>query len=149
MAQETEREDLQPEEELEDEEIAELASKKLKEKDKEIKDLKKQLAKEKLLRNPVEEEEKPKRTKEECIEVITGSKTNNYDYAQAVVDLCEIEEEAGNPNPLGRNGKEVKEFFEDVLEECDGDKSRFTAVYQAKIGQDDAKVAMAYRTRNR
>ena len=131
---------------LDDDEIAVLAAKKLREKDDEIKKLKRDLAKEKLLSTP-QEEVAEIRSKEELLKVITDPNVSNYDYAQAVVELHESEIENGNQSPLGRNGQEVSDFFKEVIEDCDGDKSRFPAVYQAKLGADDPKVAMAYKAR--
>ena len=136
----------QEEQELTDIEIAELANKKLKEKDVEIEKLKKELAKEKLLSTAPEEEEGLK-SKEEYLEILSASNTSNYEYAEAVVGLVDLELSEGRPNPLGSNGQEVYDFFKDCLEECGDDKSRFTAVYQARLGPDDAKVAMAYNKR--
>lgn len=135
-------------EELSDIEIAELANKKLKEKDAEIAQLKKDLAKEKLLSNAPEDDDELM-SKEECIKVITDSRTSNYDYAVAVLDLVDNELSDGKPNPLGKNGEDVYNFLKDTVEECDGDKSRFTSIYQAKLGADDPSVAMAFRKRNR
>lgn len=135
-------------EELSDIEIAELANKKLKEKDAEIAQLKKDLAKEKLLSTAPEDDDELM-SKEECIKVITDSRTSNYDYAVAVLDLVDNELSDGKPNPLGKNGEDVYNFLKDTVEECDGDKSRFTSIYQAKLGADDPSVAMAFRKRNR
>lgn len=135
------------EEQLTDIEIAELANQELRKKNAEIEKLKKDLAKAKLL-STVEPEEKSTLTKEECITRLFNDRTTNYDYAEAVVNLVDIELSEDRPNPLGTNGEEVYNFFKDCLEECGDDKSRFTAVYQAKIGADDAKVAMAYKKRN-
>lgn len=136
------------EEQLTDEEIAELANKEIKKKNEEIASLKKELAKAKLYSEAEEEEEAPM-TREECIKVLSSDRTTNYDYAEAVVNLVDIELSEGKPNPLGKNGKEVQQFFKDVIEECDGDKSRFTSIYQARLGADDPSVAMAYKKRNK
>ena len=135
-------------EDLSDIEIAELANKKLKEKDAEIAQLKKDLAKEKLLSTAPEEDDELM-SKEDCIKVITDSRTSNYDYAVAVLDLVDNELSDGKPNPLGKNGEDVYNFLKDTVEECDGDKSRFTSIYQARLGADDPSVAMAFRKRNR
>lgn len=138
------------EQELSEVEIAELANKKLKEKDKEITDLKRQLAREKLLSNgSPEEEEVEVRSKEELLKVLANEHTTNYDYAEAVCDLVDLEKNEGNPNPLGEDGDKVYDFFRDVLETCGEDKSRFVSVYQAKIGPDDKAVAMAFNARNK
>lgn len=135
-------------EELSDIEIAELANKKLKEKDAEIAQLKKDLAKEKLLSTAPEDDDELM-SKEECIKVITDGRASNYDYAVAVLDLVDNELSDGKPNPLGKNGEDVYNFLKDTVEECDGDKSRFTSIYQARLGADDPSVAMAFRKRNR
>lgn len=136
------------EEQLEDLDIAELANKKLKEKDKEIIKLKKELAREKLLSQAEEEEPVVRPTKEECIKIIGSENTTNYDYAEATCNLVDICRENGEPNPLGENGDKVYDFFKEVIEDCDGDKSRFVHLYQSKIGPDDKKVAMAHQARN-
>lgn len=142
-----ENENVEQEEELTEMELAELANKKLREKDEEIKKLTKELAKQKLLSSG-EEEEEELISREECIKRISSSNTCNYDYAEAVIALVDHEVNAGNPNPLGKDGEEVYEFFKEVLEACDGDKSRFTSIYQAKIGDDPKEVAMAWKKRN-
>lgn len=141
---------MEEQEQLSDIEIAELANKKLKEKDVEIAKLKKELAKEKLLSNGNYEEEEPKRmSKEECLKVINDQSVCNYDYAVAVCDLVDNEKDEGHPNPLGQDGDAVYEFFKDVIDDCDGDKGKFAAIYQAKLPSDDPKIAMAYNKRKR
>lgn len=141
-------EKIENEEELNDTEIAELANKEIRKRDNEIAKLKKELAKAKLLSVAEEEEEKPI-SREDCIKILSDNRTTNYDYAEAVCGLVDAELAEGRPNPLGSNGKEVYDFFKECLEECDDDKSRFPAVYQAKIGADDPQVAMAYKKRNK
>lgn len=131
---------------LSDLEIAELANKELKTKDKEIAELKRQLAQAKLYQKG-EEEERVRPSKEDCMKILTNPRTCQYDYAQATIDLCDIEEEQGRPNPLGKNGEAVKEFFQDCIDECDGDKSRFVSVYQARIGKDTPTDSLAYKGR--
>lgn len=127
-------------------EIAELANKELKKKEQEIADLKKQLAKEKLY-SKAEDEEREIPTREDCLKVIGSNKTNNYDYAQAVVDLVDIEKNEGRANPLGKNGDAVYDFFKEVIEECDGDKNLFPSIYQTKLGEDDPQIKLAYNKR--
>lgn len=143
-----EQEIIQTADELTEIEIAELANKEIQKKDEEITKLKKELAVSKLY-SKAEEEEEVLLTREECIKRISDNHTTNYDYAEAVVNLVEIEEAEGRVNPLGKNGKQVYEFFKDVLEECGDDKSRFVSVYQTKLGPDDTQVAMAYKNRNK
>lgn len=135
------------ENELSDIEIAELANQELRKKNAEIDKLKKDLAKLKLLSTAEPDEEEPI-SREECIRRITDPRTTNYDYAEAVIGLCDSEAEAGNPSPLGEDGEEVYNFFKEIIEECDGDKSRFPAIYQARIGDDPKEIAMAYNKRN-
>lgn len=147
MAQE-ETPKTEQEEELSDIEIAELANKELRKKEEEIAKLKKDLAKAKLLSKAEEEEEEPL-SREECLKRLSDTRTTNYDYAEAVIGLVDAELEEGKPNPLGKNGKEVYDFFKDVIEECDGDKTRFTSIYQARLGADDPSIAMAYKKRNK
>ena len=141
-----EKENQEEQEEMEDVEIAELANRELRSKNEEIAKLKKDLAKAKLYSTAEEEEEEPL-TREECIKRLGDSRISNYDYAEAVVGLVDCELSEGRPNPLGKNGDEVYAFFKDVLEECGDDKSRFTSIYQARLGADDASTAMAYKKR--
>lgn len=133
-------------ENLSDIEIAELANKELKKKADEVATLKKELAKAKLYAT-AEEEVVERPSKEDCIKRLSENHITNYDYAETVCHLVDIEKEEGRVNPLGKNGEQVYEFFKDVLEECDGDKSRFPSIYQARLGADDAKTAMAYKNR--
>lgn len=134
-------------ENLSDMEIAELANNALKEKEYELANLRKELAKLKLYSN-AEEESVELPSREECINTINDSRTTNYDYAEAVVNLVDIEKQDGRPNPLGKNGEDVYKFFKETLDECAEDKSRFTSVYQARLGNDDSQIAMAYNKRN-
>ena len=132
---------------LTDVEIAELANKELRKKDEELAKLRKELAQAKLY-SLAEDEEEESLSREECIKRISSNRTTNYDYAEAVIGLVDCETAEGKPNPLGSNGEEVYNFFKEVIKECDGDKSRFTSVYQARIGSDDKSTAMAYNNRN-
>lgn len=143
-----EQKEQETEESLTEIEIAELANKELRKKEEEIAKLKKDLAKAKLYSEAAEEEEEFL-TREECIRRISDNRTTNYDYAEAVIGLVDDELLRGNPNPLGKDGEAVYNFLRDVIEECDGDKSRFTSIYQARLGPDDPSVAMAYKKRNR
>ena len=143
-----EQKEKETEENLTEIDIAELASKELRKKEEEIAKLKKDLAKAKLYSEAEEEEEKTL-TREECIKRISDNRTTNYDYAEAVIGIVDDEISKGNPNPLGKDGEAVYKFFKDVIEECDGDKSRFPSIYQARLGADDPSVAMAYKKRNR
>lgn len=138
---------VEPNEELEDIEIAELANKQLKEKDKEIAKLKKDLAKQKLLSN-AEEEEEELMSREDCTKTLLGNTSTSYDIFCAAIGLYENEEKEGVPHSFGPDAERVYEFMKECVEDCDGDKNRFHAVYQSKIGPDDASIAMAYRNRN-
>lgn len=135
-----------PEEEMSDEEVAELGARLLSEKDREIASLKKQVNKMKLLSAAPEEEEQTL-TEEECLKVIGDPHSTNYDYAVAAVGLHNIAVEEGRDSPLGEMGQEVADFFQSVIDRCDGDKSVFPSVYQSMIGPDDKAVAMAYKQR--
>ena len=126
-------------------EVGELAAKELQKRDSEIESLKKQLAIAKLYSKPEEGEEDTTMSKEDCLKVIGDSNTCNYDYANAVCELCDREAEAGKPNPLGENGKQVYDFFKNVIEECDGDKDLFTSIYNSRLAPDDPSVALAYK----
>ena len=129
-------------------EIAELANKELRKKEEEIAKLKRDLAKAKLY-SEADGEEKEILTREECIKRISDNHITNYDYMEAVVNLIDDELSRGNPNPLGKDGDVIRNFLNDVIEECDGDKSRFPSIYQARLGADDPSIAMAYKKRNR
>lgn len=131
---------------LSDLDIAELANKELKRKELEIAKLKKELAQAKLY--SVAEDEEPKvLTREECIKQLGNNRITNYDYAETVCNLVDIEKADGKSNPLGKNGEEVYKFFKDVIEECGDDKSRFPSIYQARLGNDPTQTAMAYKNR--
>lgn len=141
-------EEKEQQDEMDDIELAELANKELRKKEEEIAKLKKDLAKAKLYSEATEEEEETL-SREECIARLSDCHTTNYDYAEAVINLVDLELAAKHENPLGKNGQEVYDFFKDCIEECGDDKSRFTAVYQSKLGADDAKIALAYKNRNK
>lgn len=143
----TEQPETKVDDELTDEEIAELANRKLKEKDAEIKTLRTELNKLKLLSTAEEEEEEPL-SREECIKRISDSNICNYDYAEAVIGLVDAETNDGRPNPLGPNGEAVYDFFKSVIEACDGDKSKFTTLYQTMIGADEPLTAAKRNKRN-
>ena len=108
--------------------------------------LKKELEKSKLY-STVDEEPSASMTREECIERINDCNCSNYDYVEAVCNLTEIELAEGKPNPLGEDGEKVYNFFKECLDECGDDKSRFTSVYQSRIGADDPKVVMSRKNR--
>ena len=131
-------------EELSEIEIAELANQELKKKNAEIAKLKRELAQKKLYSTATDEEE-TLMSREECINVISDPNAINYDYAESVCRLVDIELDEGHANPLGEDGQDVYDFFKEVLEECGDDKSRFTAIYQARIGADDKTAVMAYK----
>lgn len=123
-------------ESMDDMDVAEAANREIRQRDEEIKELKRKLAISKLY-STKEEEPEILPSKEEVLKTIMNERALNYDYAVAVTQLVDIETEAGRPNPLGKqHGDEVYQFFKDCIEDCEGDKSRFTAVYQAKIGPD-------------
>lgn len=132
--------------ELNDVEIAELANTEIKQRDKEIADLKKQLARAKLYQQ-VDDTVEEVPTKEDCLKVIADSHTTNYDYAVAVCNLVDACRSEGEQNPLGDDGDEIYDFLRETIDACEGDKRKFTSIYQAKIGPDDAKVAAAYNKR--
>ena len=133
-------------EELEELEIAELANKEIKKRDADIAQLKRELAKAKLY-SEAEDDEPELMSREDCIKAITSNRTSNYDYARAVVDLRKHELDENGVDILGEQGEAVSEFFQECIDDCDGDKSRFVAVYQAKIGPDDPQIAKAYSFR--
>lgn len=152
MGQEQNNEQQQQEQqgELSEIEIAELANRKLREKEDEINRLKKELAKEKLLSTAVEEE-RPKRSKEELLKIVTSDNGSvcDYDKIEALCDIADIEKENGRQNPFGAQGDDVVNFLRSVIDECDGDKTIFHSIYQSKIGADDPQIAMAYNSRKR
>lgn len=131
---------------LSDIEIAELANKELKLRNERIATLEKELAVQKLY--SVADDGTPEvLTREECIKKLGDSHITNYDYAQTVVNLVDVEKANGRQNPLGSNGENVYTFFKNVIEECGDDKSRFTSIYQARLGSDDPSITMAYNKR--
>ena len=133
--------------EMDDEEIAETASRMLQEKDKTIADLKKQLNKQKLIYAAPDEDEEPEMSKEDCLKVIGDTNALNYDYAVAVVNLHNRCVENGEDSPLGEDGEAVAELFADIIDRCDGDKTVFPSVYQSMVPADDKQVAAAWAKR--
>lgn len=128
---------------IEDIDIADEASKLLAEKNKRISQLEKELAISKL-HSSVEEEVVELRTADDCIKDIFNPNINQYDYAVAVCDLYDVEEREGLQHSLGEYADEVVELFKSVIEDCDGDKSNFVSLYQARIGKDDKASTLAY-----
>ena len=141
-------EENKQQEEMDDIELAELANKELRKKEEEIAKLKKDLAKAKLY-SEAEEEEEETLSREECVSRLSDMRTTNYDCIEAVVNLVDLELAEGHENPLGKNGQEIYDFLKDCIDECGDDKSRFTAVYQSKLGADDPKIALAYKNRTK
>lgn len=139
-------EERQQQEEMDDIELAELANKELRKKEEEIAKLKRDLAKAKLYSEAKEEEEETL-SREECVSRLSDMRTTNYDCIEAVVNLVDLELAEGHENPLGKDGQEIYDFLKDCIDECGDDKSRFTAVYQSKLGADDPKIALAYKNR--
>lgn len=141
-------EEKQQQEEMDDIELAELANRELRKKEEEIAKLKKDLAKAKLY-SEAEEEEEETLSREECVSRLSDVRTTNYDCIESVVNLVDLELAEGHENPLGKNGQEIYDFLKDCIDECGDDKSRFTAVYQSKLGADDPTIALAYKNRNK
>lgn len=141
-------EEKQQQEEMDDIELAELANRELRKKEEEIAKLKKDLAKAKLY-SEAEEEEEETLSREECVSRLSDVRTTNYDCIEAVVNLVDLELAEGRENPLGKNGQEIYDFLKDCIDECGDDKSRFTAVYQSKLGADDPTIALAYKNRTK
>lgn len=139
-------EQQQQQQEQTDIEIAELANKEIRARDAEISKLKKELAQQKLYSTASEEEDTPK-TAEDCLAVISDSNSCSYDIMENFCDLRDIQVAEGKPDPFGSEGAQVTKFLRDVIEECDGDKSRFHSIYQARLGADDPSIAMAYNKR--
>lgn len=97
------------------------------------------------------EDEKPLRTREELIKVMTSSNTNNLEYAKAALELHKktLEETGVNdflPNGANYNVTDVDiksaERFEEVLEQCieeaNGNSEVFTALLSSRT--DDIKL---------
>lgn len=136
------------EQELTDIEIAELANKELKNKEAEIAKLKKELAKQKLYSKYDEEEDTPKLTKEENWKIVNNPNVHDYDRMEALCNLSDIEIEEKGVSSFGPQAKEITEFIRSCLEDCNGDKSKFYSIYQARIGNDPPEIALAYSKRN-
>lgn len=132
---------------ISDDEIAVLANKEIRKRDNEINELKKELAKLKLYSDAEENQESDDLSIEQYKKILSDGNASNYDIALAVTKIARHEVENGRSNPLGKDGGKVCDFFDDVIDECAGDKSRFISIYQAKIGADDKKTAMAYNKR--
>lgn len=131
--------------ELSDIEVADLANKEIRKRDDEIASLKKQLAIAKLYSEADEGSDKEPMSLEDCIKTINNPRSYSYDIFNAVCEDCDRVTEQGGAHPLGPDGEQIVTFFRNVLDECDGDKSRFHSVYQSMIGPDEPSVALAYR----
>lgn len=133
---------------LEDIDIAEQANKIIKDKDKEIYGLKKQIAQMKLLQDAPETVELPKeRSAEEAMKDIYNEHSSNYDIMKGVLDVIKANEREGKGNSDIGTPEEVEKFvnfLEEVFEACDGDKSSFNAYYQAMLSEDEPKDRQAY-----
>lgn len=141
MAQEQEQ---QQEQQQSDMSIAEEAAKLIAEKDKRIKELETEAARSRLYRT-VDNEEEEVPTREDYLKVLGASDTTNYDYAEAALGLRELEMSEGKPDPLGEDGEDVAAFLQGVLDDCNGDKTAFPALYSARLGQDLPADAAAYK----
>ena len=144
-----EKEEKKEEKELTDIEIAELANKKIKEKNEEIEKLKKELAREKLLSESSEEDKTEEVSLEDALKVIDNDNSCNYDIAKAYCDACDALVREKREEEIDDCQMATYNFFQEVLEEVGDDKSRFTAVYQAMLPNDEKSVSMAYKARNR
>lgn len=146
MAEETKK----PEENLSDEEIAELANAEIRKKNEEIAKLKKDLAKAKLYSEAPEESEELL-SSEEYRKALADSTNTNYDAIYNAVKLCKSIKEEGDTNPydavfhLGEESETVYTFLKNAIDACDGDKSQFISIYQSMLAPDDPKIAAAYR----
>ena len=139
-----------PEENLSDEEIAELANAEIRKKNEEIAKLKKDLAKAKLYSEATEESEELLLS-EEYKKALSDNTNTNYDVAYNAVKLCEAYEKEGNTSPydavfkLGEESEDVYTFLKNAVDACDGDKSQFVSIYQSMLAPDDPKIAAVYR----
>lgn len=129
--------------EMNDDELAVLANKEIRKRDDEIRKLKLELNKAKLL-STAEEEKESDVTIDDCRKAIFDSHINAYDYASAVVSLIELEEADGKENPYGKDTDDLKQLFKNVIDACEGDKSKFIPLYQASVAPDDKQVSAAY-----
>lgn len=146
MSDERNKEEVtQIDEDIDDVEIAELANKEITKRDKEIARLNKELAKAKLTYIADDDDEAPEITEKDCLDVIYNKNTCDYDYLKAAVDLYDLETKKGKPHCMGKDADVVAEMFRQVIEACDGDKSRAPAVYQSRVKKDDPEVALAYK----
>ena len=146
MAEETKK----PEENLSDEEIAELANAEIRKKNEEIAKLKKDLAKAKLYSEAPEESEELL-SSGEYRKALADSTNTNYDAIYNAVKLCESIKEEGDTKRydtvchLGEESETVYTFLKNAIDACDGDKSQFISIYQSMLAPDDPKIAAAYR----
>ena len=146
MAQEEKQQQQQQQQDQQqsDMTIAEEAAKIIAEKDKRIRELETEAARSKLYRT-VDDEEEPAPTREDYLKVLSASDTTNYDYAEAVIGLRGLELSEGRPDPLGEDGEDVAAFLQSIIEDCNGDKTAFPALYGARLGQDLPADAAAYK----
>lgn len=124
-------------------EIAELARKELDKEREKNRQLTRELAKAKLF-TTVDDEPEEVMSSADCRKIIAASDTTNYDYWAAVIQLCKNETSENKPHPLGEHGEDIITFVEGVIEECEGDKTAFSSLYQARLGKDRPEDAAMY-----
>ena len=132
-------------EELSELEVADLANKEIRKRDDEIASLKKQLAIAKLYSEADEDNQKEPMSLEDCIKTINDPSSLSYDIFEAVCEDCDRITEMGGAHPLGQDGEQIEQFFRAILDECEGDKSRFHSVYQSMVPADAPQDALAYK----
>lgn len=130
--------------EISDQDIAEIARNEMAKRDEEIKKLRKELAI-KSMYTQVDNQETDLPTREECVEALSKGDTSNYDYWVYALRLRDIELAAERPDPFGEVGEELSTFVKGLIDECADDKSSFSAVYQARLGKDRPEDLAAYK----
>lgn len=138
-------------------EIAKEANQIILGKDKEIKNLKTQLARANLLKQVPEEE-----VKEEPYDLnkeFTPASTD-YEIALHAVKLHEYEKENPNTLPvdsqtgkykytLGSRADDVATFLKDCIDQSEGDPHRFHTIYKSNIGPDSHEALNLYNQSQR
>lgn len=132
--------------EISDDELAILANKEIKKRDEEIRKLKLELNKAKLL-STAEDEKEEELSVKDCRTAMYDNHVNMYDYAKACVGIIEDAQSRGIQDAFGEDTENLRQFFSDVINACYGDKSKFIPFYQASLGPDDKQVSAAYGKR--
>ncbi len=122
--------------------IAEEANAEIQKWKKKAEDAEKELAREKLYKR-VDTPEQPEFDENKAWENFFNPNSCSYDIFKNALDIYDNNKAKGVEDS-DEYTPEVMEFVRDVLSSCEGDKTKFHSVYQAKLGKDTREAELAY-----